>query len=167
MSLFICNKCGCVENSNLVDGLGNTREEMLCSECKTGTWHGEFEKRHPGPIEFLISKFSLLGYITPYDHVVKLIKSDVTKCGYDIDPVIYDMIKQTNGNLTKHPLYPIYIKYKDVFNYKAMDKLKSIKDILNPTEEDEKLIREVIMSAMGSGVFQASEESKNRTKIEQ
>lgn len=47
MPLFECSKCHCVENT----ALGNywmpkvDNEPVLCSECDTGTWHGEFEKK--------------------------------------------------------------------------------------------------------------------------
>ena len=43
MPLFVCEKCGCVENT----ALGNywLAKERLCGECYTGSWHGRFPKR--------------------------------------------------------------------------------------------------------------------------
>jgi len=80
MSLFICNKCGCVDNTNLnmasydssthnpeypnlcsmdMHGVGGEYSKtgvqgdynMLCSECNTGIWHGEFDKRDATELE--------------------------------------------------------------------------------------------------------------------
>lgn len=63
MPLFICAKCGCVENTALStfwfrktlkysDGLEEYQDKMLCSECGMadgnrmvpGRWHGRFPK---------------------------------------------------------------------------------------------------------------------------
>lgn len=48
MSLFVCDGCGCVENTALgkywtrkIDGDGRA----LCSECDQGQWHGRFTKK--------------------------------------------------------------------------------------------------------------------------
>lgn len=48
MPLFECSRCKAVENTALGNywvrtGLENL--EPLCSECDTGTWHGEFTKQ--------------------------------------------------------------------------------------------------------------------------
>ncbi len=78
MSLFICDECGCVENSNLcssflpvgtngcpnlstmeMQGFGKKYEEtgiredviLLCSECNTGIWHDEFIKKPATEVE--------------------------------------------------------------------------------------------------------------------
>lgn len=48
MSLFRCTRCGCVENTACSDFYWDKYEEkipVLCSECKTGKWHGEFPKK--------------------------------------------------------------------------------------------------------------------------
>ena len=47
MPLFVCDCCGCVENT----ALGRFKQMMddkdvepsLCSKCLTGKWHGKFE----------------------------------------------------------------------------------------------------------------------------
>ena len=46
MPLFICSKCGCVDNSALAHAWTEWSKNLppLCTECKTGTWHGEWEK---------------------------------------------------------------------------------------------------------------------------
>lgn len=48
MSIYICEKCGCIENTALGGYWSNfLREEpKACSECDTGKWHNEFEKKH-------------------------------------------------------------------------------------------------------------------------
>jgi hypothetical protein len=51
MSLFMCEKCGCVENtatSNYwTDKYSKPPKPLLCSECdpELKVWHGLFEKR--------------------------------------------------------------------------------------------------------------------------
>ncbi len=46
MPLFACARCNTVENTALgwywTPALRG--KEVLCSECKTGTWHGRFPK---------------------------------------------------------------------------------------------------------------------------
>lgn len=160
MSLFICNNCECVENSELVHiDLDAEKADMLCSECKSGSWHGEFDKRTAEPIEVLVSKFSPLRYITPYDHVVKLVKSDVVPSGYDVDPVIYEFISQSKGHILEHPLYSIYVQNKDTFVHGVVKTLYVIKDLLNPTEFEEKIIREAKLNATGKALVNTGDNS--------
>lgn len=49
MSLFKCEKCGCIENTAVSNYVINfyKKKPILCSECdpEIGKWHGEFEKR--------------------------------------------------------------------------------------------------------------------------
>lgn len=54
MSVFRCEKCGCVENTatsnywtNRYPEDGGPRKTLLCSECdpEIGKWHGCFDKR--------------------------------------------------------------------------------------------------------------------------
>jgi hypothetical protein len=46
MPLFNCSACGAVENTALGNYWWNRRQHkpVLCSECDTGTWHGQFPK---------------------------------------------------------------------------------------------------------------------------
>jgi len=46
MPLFKCSKCGAVENTALGAYWAQKcrGEPVLCSECDTGTWHGQFPK---------------------------------------------------------------------------------------------------------------------------
>lgn len=48
MSVYICEKCGCIENTALGGYWDNVRnkEPKMCSECNTGKWHNEFPKEH-------------------------------------------------------------------------------------------------------------------------
>jgi hypothetical protein len=48
MSVYICEKCGCIENTALGGYWRNVRNNQprMCSECNNGEWHNEFEKRH-------------------------------------------------------------------------------------------------------------------------
>lgn len=53
MPLFACTKCDAIENTALSEYWGQNLDaygagvkfEPICSECKTGTWHGDFPKR--------------------------------------------------------------------------------------------------------------------------
>lgn len=42
MSLFVCDICGCVDNTALGDYWA--RPIARCSECGRGKWHGKFPK---------------------------------------------------------------------------------------------------------------------------
>ena len=77
MPLFICDKCGCIENTALghfwSKDYGYFGEELrgkaLCSECmpttysdgstarKGGAWHGKFEKSFPTEDEIKNGEF--------------------------------------------------------------------------------------------------------------
>ena len=48
MSVYICEKCGCIENTSLGGYWDNefNNEPKMCSECNTGKWHNQFEKTH-------------------------------------------------------------------------------------------------------------------------
>ena len=48
MSIYICEKCGCIENTALGDYWNNiiNDEPIICSECSTGKWHNKFDKKH-------------------------------------------------------------------------------------------------------------------------
>jgi len=45
MSLYACEKCNAIENTALGQYWMEEPGERICSECATGTWHGEFLKR--------------------------------------------------------------------------------------------------------------------------
>ena len=48
MSVFICETCGCIDNTAVSGYWRNVvnNEPKQCSECNTGKWHGEWEKDH-------------------------------------------------------------------------------------------------------------------------
>ncbi|MBN1074710.1 hypothetical protein DVV91_10185 [Clostridium botulinum] len=48
MSTFICEKCGCIDNTACYGNywVRNSKEDILCSECYSGQWHTHFSKRH-------------------------------------------------------------------------------------------------------------------------
>ena len=48
MSVYICEKCGTIDNTALGGYWRNAlrHEPKQCSECNTGTWHNEFPKKH-------------------------------------------------------------------------------------------------------------------------
>lgn len=48
MPLFICEKCGTIENTatGCYWWAVNEGKPALCSECHDGKWHGYFEKKH-------------------------------------------------------------------------------------------------------------------------
>lgn len=51
MSLFVCSKCGVMDNTALAKGFWLARIEKqpeLCSECgKPGLWHAQFARKTP------------------------------------------------------------------------------------------------------------------------
>ena len=79
MSLFVCFECGAIENTNCCNNYRGVRDNskrnwsqmemhgfrndeimdrsntiLLCSECNTGTWHGEFPKCQASDAERLM-----------------------------------------------------------------------------------------------------------------
>ena len=48
MSIYICEKCGCIDNTALGGYWKNARnnEPKMCAECNHGKWHGVFPKEH-------------------------------------------------------------------------------------------------------------------------
>ena len=44
MSIFRCDKCGCMENTALCNYWNKGDGPALCSECESGKWHGIFPK---------------------------------------------------------------------------------------------------------------------------
>jgi hypothetical protein len=61
MPLFECTKCHCVENTGLSSYFARELEayergeafEPKCSECETGTWHGQFPKRPVAETQYI------------------------------------------------------------------------------------------------------------------
>ena len=47
MSVYICEKCGAVENTAVGGYWMNhiNKQIPMCSECNYGKWHGKFEKK--------------------------------------------------------------------------------------------------------------------------
>lgn len=62
MPLFICQKCGCIENTALGHYWGH--KEKLCSECDTGKWHGAFKKEKFNPKKWEIESGDFINQIT-------------------------------------------------------------------------------------------------------
>jgi hypothetical protein len=56
MSLFKCQKCGCIENTALGRYWG--AKEKLCSECATGKWHNAFPKEKYDPKKWKKTEWS-------------------------------------------------------------------------------------------------------------
>ncbi len=48
MSVYICEKCGAIENTAAGGYWKNCleHEPKQCSECNFGKWHGKFQKKH-------------------------------------------------------------------------------------------------------------------------
>ena len=58
-------------------GCGENKEiKMLCSECNTGEWHNEFEKREATDEEKLYASYSKYNMCTYYDHPEELFTND-------------------------------------------------------------------------------------------
>jgi len=79
-----------VELSNTT--LGDVKEPeqvvMLCSECNTGTWHGEFSKSKATVDELLLCSVSDYRYITPFDHKPGyILKDDDAPHGYRLGTI--------------------------------------------------------------------------------
>jgi len=139
MSLFICQKCGCVENTALVcekDGEGYpnihlmemlNNNQMLCSECNTGTWHGEFEKSEPTDLEKKYATLSEYNMCTYYDHPVsfELFKELIKTIRADY---FYEKLLENKGVKMVYDGCDIYTE-KEI-QYKKVNKKLQIAGIL-------------------------------------
>lgn len=60
VSLFECTRCHAVENTALAAGgywLNRCDgKPVLCSECVTGTWHGQFPKKLVGETRYVTAR---------------------------------------------------------------------------------------------------------------
>lgn len=57
MSLFLCSRCGTVENTGATSGYWANRGDgkpVLCSECADGKWHGLFPKRQLNETNYIV-----------------------------------------------------------------------------------------------------------------
>lgn len=54
--LFVCDRCNCVDMVEVCypHGIPITASDLLCSECKTGCWHGLFDKTEYSPEKDLV-----------------------------------------------------------------------------------------------------------------
>ena len=151
---FVCNKCICIDDSDLVlpDQMivneeydAKSSDEMiesgvmLCSECNTGEWHGKFEKEEATVEEIALASFSKYNAITPYDQgEVVIIESESSRYGYKLAPVGIGMFNQmtmyaqqeglSGFNVTQHPLYSKWMLEGDAFDVNELLNLK-IEDI--------------------------------------
>jgi len=145
MSLFICMKCGCIENTNLVsknldrnnkDYPNMSLMEMdcyldvvdnkpldkyyICSECNTGKWHGEFEKSYPNEIEKEIAKYSERNMITPHDQPEGCITGVCDD--YHVDERYKLFVKLFGKDVNKeNTLFKIYLEDKQNFNIACLE----------------------------------------------
>lgn len=197
MPLFVCEKCGCLENSHLVNknlletkynyrnmipgemvpefypcmdlrdmhGHGESNillngqiwkdvkeTRMLCSECNTGTWHGEFYKDTAMEQTKLLSTFSKLNYVTPFDHdneaFVKVTDIDSTSdCGYI-------------PNLEYTYLHNLFKKTFDInYNTPISDGLKDLSKKLKPSPENYGMYKKLNSFSLLFNVFKEEREN--------
>ena len=72
---------------------------MLCSECNTGIWHGEWTKEYSTVEEDIVASYSKYGFIQPYDHEeLSILTLEVNgKISYKVNEVyknFYSIFKQ-------------------------------------------------------------------------
>jgi len=151
MSLFVCDKCKCVENTNLntkdldkgnkdfpnlssmeMAGFGKdyaktqlkSEQQYLCSECNTGTWHGEFEKTQATEEELELSKYSETRLITPGNHPVGCLQGSYNE-GYKVDDRYKLFVKLFGKDISKdnNVLFKIYLEDRQNFDIRCLHDL--------------------------------------------
>lgn len=62
MSIYICIKCGSIENTAVGGYYQNLRAgiPVMCSECNTGKWHKVFEKKFWNDASYGVDKLLAL-----------------------------------------------------------------------------------------------------------
>lgn len=151
MGLIVCDECKCIENTNLTgvinrDNLkegypnlsfmamrgfneakiGDERGEirMLCSECNTGTWHGEFEKRQATDIELALSELNSEREITLHPLYRKSLDGEVT----------VEEIKALNKELSDIVTLDPYV-HEVAFKRAICDNFTDIQEFAEASEE--------------------------------
>jgi len=180
MSLFICMECGCIENTNLVsknidtnpeypnlhriqmDGFNFDTPEIgevkyLCSECNTGIWHGEFEKREADDIEKEIASYSKSNMTTPADHPEGCITG-----GYHVGDRYRLFVKLFGKDVGRdnNKLFRIYLEDRMNFNIGCLYYLNDIVDKgFSLTEDD-------VKNAMSrSQIYSGTNDVKSKTYL--
>jgi len=181
MSLFICMKCGCIENTNLIDRNVDTNKEypnmhlmdmqvnanddidfkinMLCSECNTGIWHGEFPKHKANDREKEVAALSKYNAITPYDHPEGSISGFNDTCHVDSRYKLFIKLFGKRIRSKNNILFRIYLEDKSNFDIACLDWLELKYD------SNGKITEENILRAIKSSQIYPSE-TKSKTFIE-
>ena len=184
MSLFICKECGCIENTNLVDrnidankefpnlcvmemdGFFFDQEERgevryLCSECNTGTWHGEFPKEQANDIEKEIASFSKKGFTTPSDHPDGCLTGGFDNYHVDERYKLFVDIFGSDVSSENNLLFRVYIE--DMFNFSVscLEWLRDVKEAYGSLTDDD--IKEAMRkSPIRKGISEINSETYRR-----
>lgn len=117
-NMWLQDMQGHYDEDIIVDGIvWKAKDEirMLCSECNTGKWHGEFEKVLATTKEIEVAKFSKYNMTTPYDHEEGcLTASPNNTSGYKVH----------NSYRTLHHIF------RELFNKEYTDNMSDFKDNL-------------------------------------
>lgn len=171
MSLFVCMECGCVENTNLCTPLdrkeldenfpnlftmemhGFSRDfddsedreiRMLCSECNTGIWHGEFEKTQATDVELRMAE--LQGEMTFTLHPL------YKKYEHDPDSITVEMLDEMVDSRNEEHSYEAMFKDKlQKLNGKSIYDTLGWGDTINPFVREEPKIGRNELCPCGSG----------------
>ena len=128
----------------------NNAVMMLCSECNTGTWHGEFKKEiiSKESEDMYIARLSRYNYTTIVDHDDKAVirnddgslslRNEKTKTlidwitdGYNrkYNENEINLIKMSKNDIRVAWIVDIYFENPDIFNFSVIDRLFDDSDI--------------------------------------
>lgn len=116
MSIYVCEKCGTIDNTALGGYWKNCANNQLhmCSECNTGKWHGEFPKQHwselytvddilkmeaqgNGSMINASEYFHMIGVLDNLDKIKSIDVKDFEHCLAELDNII-SRIRKYNPN---------------------------------------------------------------------
>ncbi len=106
MPIFMCSKCKSIENTAVCDYWGDVYRKdplpALCSECKTGKWHGVFEKKSSAGYAIGEDRF-LYKHLPHHTTLVSIIQEDgsVKEMSQGAISQYFDSIKPTEEDIAK------------------------------------------------------------------
>jgi len=158
MGLFICSKCGCIENTNLNDkgcvetttGYPNlhsmemyqmieqgTLDGLLCSKCNTGKWHGDFKQEEANDVDKLLARFSKYNMTTPYDHPDGCITGGYHDYHVDERYVLFVKLFGEDVSSENNMLFDAYLNDRMNFNITCLEELENTKNVNGMLTEDD------------------------------
>jgi len=101
------------------------RVRYMCSECNTGVWHGEFDKKLATMEEKLLASFSECNAITPLDHPDGCLTGGYDNYHVDERYLLFVELFGKGVNSSNNLLFKIYLEDRMNFDIQCLIDLKN------------------------------------------